>query len=139
MIANRYSGVSQLISEGFYGDSSGRVTVNACGNTQSVMKNNSSRDGCPVSIAGALLTGQAGCLPAAGAGRMVIGCSCGQDLDAVDLGVVLDGDELDGDGPGAGRGGGERLDDRDVLSAGGGEDVEVGQYLGAVDQDVEGP
>src|SRR5580698_10730767 len=60
-------------------------------------------------------------------------------LDAVDLGVVFDGDELDGDGAGAGGGGGERLDHRDVLPAGGGEDVEVGQYLGAVDQHVKGP
>src|SRR5215471_3775363 len=53
--------------------------------------------------------------------------SCGYDLDAVDLGVVLDGGELDRDGPGAAGRGGELLDDRDVLPSGRGEDVEVGQ------------
>src|SRR6202034_1403798 len=62
-----------------------------------------------------------------------------RDLDAVDLGVVLDGDELDGDRAGAACRGGERLGDRLELAAGGGEDVEVGQDLVAVDEDVEGP
>src|ERR1700678_4218112 len=66
------------------------------------------------------------------------GGSGGRDLDGVDLGVVLDGDELDGDRAGAAGGCGERLGDRLELAAGGGEDVEVGQHLGAVDEDVEG-
>src|SRR5580704_4459773 len=52
-----------------------------------------------------------------------------QDLDAVDLGVVLDGDELDGECPVAGGGLGELLDHRPILPAGGGEDVEVRQHL----------
>src|SRR5580692_9599418 len=59
-------------------------------------------------------------------------------LDAVDLGVVLDADELDGDGAGSAGGGGERFVDRLELSAGRGEDVEAGQDLVAVDEDVEG-
>src|ERR1700722_636036 len=63
--------------------------------------------------------------------------SCRRDLDAVDLGVVLDGDELDGDRAGAARRRGERLGDRLELPAGGGEDVEVGQHLRPVDEDVE--
>src|ERR1700691_2028277 len=64
--------------------------------------------------------------------------SCWRDLDPVDLGVVLDGDELDGERPGAAGGGGERLGDRLVLAVGGGEDVEVGQYLRPVDEDAGG-
>src|SRR6202161_4624430 len=64
--------------------------------------------------------------------------SCWRDLDAVDLCVVLDGDELDGDRAGAAGGGGERFGHGLVLPACGGEDVEVGQDLGAVDEDVEG-
>src|SRR5215469_4067408 len=65
--------------------------------------------------------------------------SSAQDLDAVDLGVVLDGGELDGERP-VGRGDlGELLHHRLVLAAGGGEYVEVGQHLRPVDGDVEDP
>src|SRR5258708_4955903 len=65
----------------------------------------------------------------------------GQDLrefNATDLGLIRRaGLELDGDGSSAIGGGGEGFDDSDILAAGGGEDVEVRQHLGAVDQDVE--
>src|ERR1700733_8392916 len=94
-------------------------------------------NGPAVGNAGALPTAGPGCSPLPAAELVVR--SGRRDFDAVDLGVVLDGDELDGDRPAAAGGSGERLGDRLELAAGGGEDVEVGQDLAAVDEDVEGP
>ncbi len=60
-----------------------------------------------------------------------------QNLDAVDLGVVLDGNELDRDLSVAVGLGGELLGHCLVLHPGGGQDVKVGQHLLSVDTDVE--
>jgi len=61
-------------------------------------------------------------------------------LDSVDLWVVGGADrELNVDLTAAVCRRGERFDDGHVLTAGGGEDIEVGQHLRAVDQDIELP
>src|SRR5206468_2357411 len=59
------------------------------------------------------------------------------DLDPVDQGVILDGDELDDDAAARVGGGGAFGHHRLQLAAGRREDVEAGQHLRAIDDDVE--
>src|ERR1043165_8586681 len=61
----------------------------------------------------------------------------GEDFDAADAGIADNGRELDVDGTAAVGSHGEVLVDRLVLRSCGGDDVEVGQHLRAVDGDVE--